>query len=151
MCDSRSFSLRVKRVFNCVKIWNKDKSLSRVNTSTLFHDHSPISKQRKCISALEEGGNFSVFPAQFYRIYLNAAPNWRSSEQQKNIKFSIRVTFSNCEALIREQINDAVKVKKKFFSSVSEILRRNVSVTKLPRHFELFAFYWVPRNLHPLA
>jgi len=40
---------------------------------------------------------------------------------------------------------------RRSFSSVSEILRRNVSVTKLLRHFELFAFYWVPLNLHSIV
>ena len=54
----------------------------------------------------------------FFRMHLNAAANWRG----------FRVTLSNCETRIREQKNDAIKVKKKFFS-VSEILRRNVSVT----------------------
>lgn len=61
MCDFKSFSLRVKRVrlrvFNCVQIWNKDRSLGRVNTSTLFYAQSQI-KGKKYEKKKEEGKFF---------------------------------------------------------------------------------------------
>lgn len=128
MCDFRVFAPcqegSPQRFQLCSNLKQRYKSLRRVNTSTLFHSQSQIKEKR--YEKKKEEGKFQHFPSTVIQNAFKCSGELAiASEKWKGFN---KVTLSNCETLIREQINDAIKVKKKFFS-VSEILRRNVSVT----------------------